>query len=419
MTRSHIFRWLLPVLALCIASPAAAEWQDREIEQYGGDWRLFDKFDGTTFDEEPVAPHGFWVSFEIMTGLLLNPDGITIGNTDIGGQVVFDPINGGMRAAYNSLNTGFLESQNHDGQITEVGYINDDCGWFLRSWDLQGRNESFVGSAVNMVLFDPGNYVSSFVDFNNDGFDDDLNRNRVYGRDGVDTDVPPDGVPDAPFRVDFGDTVSLAIVFEHMEIHNRTDFWGVEANRLIRHDRLHHGGYLESFYGARYFLFDENFTLYGTGSPFLGTILSDLQLENKADNNLIYSQIGLRWFYSQARWTVSADVRGMLGVNVQSMRQYSVIGTNAFNLQRFGTGGSSNDALHETEFSGGLELGFNYQFHITRAFSLRAGYRALGLTSIARPAQTVRYALPDFGIEGDTTKPITYHSLTFGFDFNR
>ncbi len=416
--------------------PARAE------QYYIGEVQPFAKFDMSLYDRRPWNNEGFYFSLDYLEWWMSSPESAVIGNATIPPPQVQDPPfpGGTLRPAFNSLDTSFFEAQRHSGQLIEFGYIEGDRGWFARSLDLNNMRQRIVAGSSEMILDDPQLLISTFVDFNGDGIDDDLNVNGVYGRHGMDDDSPADGIPDFPpdgdpdrdAPVDFGDTVRPAIVFRYLTAVLETEFWTAEFNWTHRYSRAHSGGYWETFWGIRYINFDEEFVIDGIGGP-----LANFKLSNSAENNTVALQFGASWMKQARRWRFRMDGRLVLGLNFQQIRQrvrfmdQSVRfivpdpdnqdeppdpGTDLVGI----SSSTVSDSFNKVEFVPMLEFGFTYSYYLTRYISFRAGWRGFVLDGVARPDGMINYSFPHFGILRDNNRQYLFaHGLTFGFDINR
>ncbi len=418
---------LLGVL-LAWAVPAAAE------DYYIGDVQPFAKFDMSLYDRRPWNNEGFFFSLDYLEWWMSSPESAVIGNPHVNPLVQDPPFPGGvLRPAINSLDTSFFEAARHSGQLIEFGYIEGNRGWMARSLDLNNTRQRIANGTTEISLADPNNFISQFVDFDANGFDDDLDGDGIYGRHGLDTDSPPDGEPDVPAPVDFDDTIRPVVVFNSLTAVLETEFWTAEFNWLHRYPRAHYGGFWETFWGLRYINFDEEFVIDGTGG-----VLSKLKLANAAENNTVAIQFGASWMKQARRWRFRMDGRLVFGLNFQRIRQRVTfmdqsiravvppedggdneppdLGTSLVGI----SADSVSDSWAKVEFVPMLEVGFTYSYYLTRHISVRAGWRGFVLDGVARPTSMINYTFPQFGILRDNNRQYLFaHGVTFGFDINR
>jgi hypothetical protein len=312
--------------------------------------------------------------------------------------------------------------------------------------------------------------LSTFVDQNNDGFADDINRNNIYGPDGQDigtpfdppptinppiilpggvavpggtTDLPPtfivplDGIPDGSLfpgpdgvlgtaddiviAIDFGDLATTQPIFDEVILHNAMDITTVELMYMVRSHKYWHGIW-EMYFGARYAEIDEEFSFFGSGSNFDPMIFT-----HKADNHIVGPQIGLRWFQKAGRWTASSEGRFMAGANFQGIHQEGEIGgaigalattIGAMNFHP-SRGSFANSLTHEA-FAPIGEVRFDLSFDVTRDISLTVGYTAMIAGGIARASNTIDWVVPQLGVlKPGGGEDLIANGVNFGVEVNR
>jgi hypothetical protein len=427
------------LLGLCLTSTAAAQ-------QGVGDLQFFAPVDDSGYDD-PKPNEGFWGSFDGLVWNIGSPDSTDVGLEDARRRVVilsFDddnnvrnneddasgrgttPFNTGARIATNSLDTGAFEDQFHTGQRVEFGYMADNCGWMVSSFKLHAHDQEFTGTNAD-VEFGADDPLSllGFIDTSSgvpggnspDGFDDDIDGDGVFGRDGIDTTLG--GLPDTPFPTDFGDLVQLPINFNEVHVRRATETWGAEAMHVWRTSKVQFGGWLEMGLGARYMFFEEEYNV-----DALGGVLGESRWDTESENNIVGPQFAIRWFNECCRWTNSADFRFAPALNFQSVRQSGVLGEHIEpglpNFATFVAPRGFNHSLHETEFAPIVELRLQTAYQLTRAISARVGYNAIYMDGIARASSMVDYNIDDMGIlEENNSQDVIMHGLTFGIEVNR
>lgn len=424
MSLNRTGSWALAMLlALTLTSTASAQ-------QMIGDLQLFRPFEADCYDDcEPNQ--GFFLTWDLLVWNVSSPEEVEIGLSGASRRqfVLFegnddvDASGGGFETVENGLDTGGYEDRFYRGQRVEFGYMEDDAGWIVSAFDLQGHTQEVVGSDANVIFDDPQGRIVGFVDISDeiggdpDGFADDLNNNFVHGQDGLDSDG--DGAPDTPFPTDFGDLVPLPIRFDHLHAKLIVDPWSVEAMRVWRTDKTQFGGWFEVGVGLRYLNFGEEYSVFGEGGGF-----DDSYWSTESDNAILGPQFGVRWFNKCCRWTHSVELKFAPAVNFQSVRFHSVLGNNLVSGTPnfpfdFGPQGY-NDSTHEVEFSPVVELRLQTSFQLTRAISVRAGYSAIYTDGIARASSMVNYSLDQFGIlQEENTQDVTMHGFTIGIEVNR
>ena len=423
MSLNRTGSWALALLlAMSLTTTASAQHMI-------GDLQLFRPWEADCYDDcEPNE--GFFFSWDLLVWNISSPEETEIGVPGAARRQfvisIFDDGTaeggGAFEVVTNSLDTGDFEDLFHRGQRVEFGYMEDDCGWIVSAFDLQGHTQDISASDVNVIFNDPGNRLIGFIDVEDgiggpsDGIVDDLNDNGVFGPDGIDIDA--DGIPDLPFPTDFADVVPLPVNFNHLSAKLIVDPWSVEAMRVWRTDKTQFGGWFEVGVGLRYINFADEFLVFGEGGA-----LDDSLWDTEADNALFGPQFGVRWFNKCCRWTHSVDLKFSPAVNFQSVRQRGYLGNNSLagapNFPFFGPQGF-DDSTHEVEFSPIVELRMQTSFQLTRAIAVRAGYSAIYMDGIARASSMVDYQLEGMGIlEEENTQDVTMHGFTFGIEVNR
>ncbi len=416
--------WGLMAIVLAGTAPVAAQ------QYYIGEVQPFAQAEISVFDRHPWNNEGFFLTLDYLEWWMSSPESAVIGNPNVNPLVQDPPFPGGiLRPAINSLDTSFFENPRHSGQLIQFGYIEGSHGWVVRTLDLNNVKQSIVNGSTEMSLADPQGFISTFVDFNGDGFDDDLDGDGIFGRHGFDSDA--DGEPDTQVQPDFDDTIRPVIVFNSLTATLETEFWTAEFNWITRHPRAHYGGFWETFWGLRYLNLDEEFIVEGIGGP-----LSKLKISNAAENNMVALQFGASWMRQARRWRFRMDGRFVFALNFQRIRQrvtfmdqsirFVVPNQNADTPPDIGTSlvGISSDTVSDTwakvEFVPMFEFGFLYSYQLTRSISIRAGWRGFILDGVARPTSMINYTFPYFGILRDNNRQYLFaHGLTFGFDINR
>jgi hypothetical protein len=315
-----------------------------------------------------------------------------------------------------------------------------------------------------MLVNDPGGILFGFRDADGDGIDDDINDNRIHGRDGIDTTVPRDYLPDALVPTDLGDKIKLFPRFQALEVHNSTTINGVEIMRMYRAPRLHDNGTFEILFGARFLQIDDKFSVFNqsnrviaieeaTTGPPSGVnlitegagVLDTFSLNARISNNIIAPQLGGRYSKQRGRWIFSAEGRVFAGANFQNAKLRSNAATNAYlftQTQSVANGttnstitiGGSNrpgspevlvpygntDVWNNETFAPGGEFRLNTSYQITKSVALKLSYSGLVVDGIARASNHVNYTFPQFQLlDGNNHEIFWAQGLGFGVEFNR
>jgi hypothetical protein len=445
---------------------------------------LFAPPDLSTYGNWPRPNEGFWFQYDRLYMAIQQPSRTEIGVPGgvgtglINGVLQFDPTNqpvGNILRDYeNSLDTGFLRADQTWGNLFQLGWMEDNKGWFINVFNLQDQDQDFTFGDVAdplvtpngnpraglfMVFEDPEGRLLGFVDTNFDGFDDDLNisgpitpTNRVPGVFGranqfaggglpLNLDTNGDGVPDsyAGFA-DFGDMVALVPAFNFMQVRNVTSMAGVEVNRTWRYCPSHRGGVWEGFFGVRWLLYRDRFNVLAINDePLVEPVAlpGDSYWNTSVDNNMVGPQIGFRWRYSAGRFSTIVEGRFLAAANFQSIHLDGELASELlqipqqpdpvtglalepinrpFNMVRT----SFNKWQYDQTFApvGELRTGVSYQ--LTKAISVQAGYNLMLGGGISRASRRIRYTLPALDIfDGNNHDAWFVNGMNLGLTVNR
>lgn len=344
-------------------------------------------------------------------------------------------------------------------QTSELNLIGDDVPIQVDTdndgfYDLVTRAQGSIGVSFLPKLGPDGvSVLEGFVDLNGptgvpDGFDDDINQNNVFGRDGIDTGTPnttppppfvppPDGIPDTAAPTDFGDLVYFPIYFERLYARNETRVQGIELMRVWRRSPFRRWGLIEFFGGARYFNLRDDFRVAGMGgvlNPNLNIVPADGDYgwdptdgsywNTEVDNNIVGGQIGGRLLHKMHRLTFIGEVRGFAGVNFQNFDIFGRLGNGLLpgnDNQPVDLGDTAfHDSDNTTEFVPGGELRFNLNYQVTSALQLQAGWTGMYFNGLARAANSIDYRIPDMRITTeDNSQDLFVQGVTFGVEINR
>jgi hypothetical protein len=376
----------------------------------------------------------------------------------------------------NALDTSVFQSDFTSGGRFEFGRMNGDRGWLVSSFNLGTQTQStsttdvsinFANTPVGFVDTQGPNIVPGPGTFGNtafqgDGYDDDLDGDGVYGRNGRDRGTqagavfnpPADGIPDREnpgsldIPIDWDDAVRLPTVYSNLHVENKTGVYGVEAMRLWRLDWSPRGGVWELFGGLRYLDIDDTFSVTGTvdnlNPIYAMNPLGDTRFSTNAVNHILGGQVGARWSKQTDRWQMSIETRFFAAANFQNVRQSGTFGSNnntvvptddgtgtgtfvtpAFvpfrdevvNMQLPHTFSSS---FNGTTFTPAGELRFNLKYQVFRKVYLQLGYTALYAGGIARASNMVVYRLPGLGINSaNNDSGLFMNGVNFGIVINR
>ena len=127
---------------------------------------------------------------------------------------------------------------------------------------------------------------------------------------------------------------------------------------------------------------------------------------------------------------LSTDWRFMPGINMQTVNQVGIIGSNMAALPTNTTGPSPNTPIlrtpmrfdsifHRTEFSPLVEGRFNFNYQVTKSFYVTVGWTGTYVAYVARPTSMVNYTLPEVGIRHENAQDVFAQGVNLGFTWNR
>lgn len=470
-TKTWLLAWGVPLL---LAGTAVAQPETDYLHGVG-DLQLFGPADLREYGSGPRPLGGWFGGIEGLHWTIQRPDRTTIGAEGFN-PLAFD--GQGFIVQPNSVDTGFIESDPVTGQRVEFGFVEDQRGWFFSGFKLKTLTSRIVASHAGVSFNSPFvngiSILEGFVDIEGfeegtgrpigpDGIDDDINRNNVFGRDGIDLGVPNDNpppafippldrVPDVPAPTDFGDMVFFPVFFDKLYATNRTSVHSVELNRIFQSSPRRQGGVWELWTGVRYFRFRENFNVIALGRPLplpdgadpafqrFSGVLADSRWDTTAENNIVGPQLGVRGSWRRGRFRLNGEGRFLAGANFQSVRQLGTIADRARRnlgapidpdqatgnpsrvnnapLNLFPTGFSH--AFHATEFAPLVEMRWDLSYQVWRSVALNVGWTGMWMDGLARPANMIDYTLLDMGIiDNHNQQDAFIQGLTFGVEINR
>lgn len=452
MSFKHIYSMpaAIAVSLLWVAGAPAQKLQPFAPVDFVQDVEFFAPADLGEFGQPPAPKIGFFGSYERVYWTLSMPDTVQIGSPTAegfyqeGGQMVFER---------NSLNTDFITSSSGWGNRFELGYMQDNNhGWMTSIIDNVSREQNQVYEGALILFDDPNGLLGpQFLDINQDGVDDDLDGDNIFGRDGVDLGTPEevtdedddtrtvfvfpfDGIPDAPSADDDDDRQALLPRYDLVQVRNFTNLNGVEVMKMFRSDR-HRMGQFEFYIGARFLQIDDSFSVEtatrivdeDAGITRLPGPLADTSIRTNAENNIIGPQVATRWSKTQGRWTVLAEGRFFAGFNFQNVTLNSLIASNqdfptsdinpllGTNLVR----NSTNESFFDQAWAPTGELRVETTFQLFQSVALKLGYTATVSGGVARASNRIDYVLPNPGLIDPGDEEFFSNGVNFGVVVNR
>ena len=423
-------------LLLAGAVPAYAQHEQRyNPPGTGGDHelRFFDHADLSQYGTANRAKTGFWLQYDRLIWGFTGPDKTDIGNAAAAGTIVnnvtfFDPVNGPTAQQINFINdntldTGFANNDYVWGNRWEFGYMDDDdSGWMASIAHVHNYHPEVRARNATVAFGDPFGINSQFVDFNNDGIDDDINGNGVFGNntpfnfDALPFPIP-DGNLDTYVGPDFGDLISLPVSFGSIYAFQRTSYSSYEVNHVRRWDPLHSGATVEWLLGLRYTQISDDFNLFGSGGTGL---ITDMTIIGRTRNHLVGPQIGVRWNKQTGAWRLGAEGRFMAAANFQQAQVDSQFFGIAGSQLQSGTIVGGIDEATDTTWAPLGELRLDVAYQLTNAVSLRCGYTGLVAGGVGWASRRINYQLPQsLVLDENKSEAFIVNGFHFGVEINR
>jgi hypothetical protein len=405
-------------------------------------FQLFAPADVSTYGGDQEPNEGYFFQYDILYWSLSQPELHTIGYPGTR-KVYYSPEESDTRIEKNSWDTSLIGSQFGPGNRIEFGRVENRNGWFVSIYQMRDQDQSILLGGGSIVFNDP-----------------------AFGPSGerlLQGNVNNDATTTVPYSPPvFRD---LPVVFENVLVENEVKTWGVEANYLHRFLTRHEGGTFELFLGARYFEFNDRFTVQTSVDPnahnqpvLIGDLATGVTTANSgvpsflggsawntiANNHVVGPQIGLRWFIKQGRWTFSTEGRFMAGLNCQNIEQDVDMGPNlnpgpqtvvtvnpatgdrtySYVYQPYQPRVMAHTTATHVEYSREwapvYELRVEGRYQLTRCIQFHAGWTGMWMEGIARASSLINYTVPAMGINmADNREGVLANGLTIGFDVNR
>jgi hypothetical protein len=366
-----------------------------------------------------------FVQLDLLTWATSAPDVSTIGDPASEGIV---NVGGNTYYRANSLNTGFVTSNWSTGGRIDFGRIEQTRGWSASV--LFYRHEDTVNAnGVWFVPNDPDGLMAGFQDANNDGFDDDMNNNNIFGRNGQDLGTPDtnnpgtfiapfDGTPDQTAATDPGDLVNFLITFSTLTASNRVSVNGFELMDVYRPGGSDARTW-DLFYGLRYLEFRERFDVLASGGS-----LDSSSWNVDSDNDMIGPQVGLRFAANREWFRFTAEGRFLAGINFQSDRLIGAIATAAAPQGINGPialePNSFNAMQNNSDFSPVGEWRMEASYYAASWLAFRVGYTGMAIGGVSRASQKLSYSLPSLGLtDNGSNETVLINGLNVGIEINR
>jgi hypothetical protein len=405
-------------------------------------YQIFAPADLSTYGGDIEPNEGYFFQFDGLYWSISQPELHQIGFNS--SRIVwYSPSESDTREEHNTWDTSVISSQWGPGNRIEFGRIENRDGWFVSIYQLRDQDQATILSGGSIVFNDPAV--------------------GIHGETLLQGNVNNDATQAVPY--DPAVFKNLPVVFRNVLLENEVKTWGVEANYLHRFLTRHEGGTFEMFMGARYFEFNDRFTVQTSVDPdahnqpvTVGNVDSGLTTLNAgvpsflggsswntvANNHVVGPQIGLRWFIKRGRWTFSTEGRFMAGLNLQSIEQQVDMGPNLSPGPQTvvtvnpATGDTSYNYVYQPfepramqhttathveysrEWAPAYELRIEGRYQLTRAIQFHAGWTGMWMDGVARASSLINYTVPAMGINmADNREGVLLNGLTLGFDVNR
>jgi hypothetical protein len=370
-----------------------------EPDTFGPDFQFFAPADVSGYGGGNPPNTGFYFTYDRLYLNMQRPKMrpiLRVGSPDFGdgvglptGQPLDFTIDQGLLGWTGDRETGY-DGDFGWGNRYDFGYMtNDDHGWNASVWHLTGPAEALSVWQERL--------------------------NRINEDDDPPDDPDPILADRNPRRYHLKASV------------NDATFSSVEINKVWRRKEFHNGGVLEPIIGLRYMQFKDKYRQDGYGRYDLGPDLfpdlnspnplglSEVLVVDRAhfENNMFGGQLGFRYFYEKAHWTLSTEVRMFAMHNFQYLTRYQ-----AQEVTAYDTGLDtpvyilSNRARafdRSDEFVWGGELRAQASYAMTRDIDFRFGLAMINLAQGVGRGNDIR----------DNTEDVMMVGVNFGFTFNR
>ena len=352
------------------------------------DGRLFRPYQAEAMGGKRRDRDGLYASLSAIYWTVSAPKGAYIGATTPGGQnETRDYFTGSaIRSQTNDMSASNFSEVFNMGTRVEVGNRRGHHGWHVSGFGLPSTSSTIIADNVNFVIRDEGSInlvptdTSTLMGYMGGAFVTVWDPNAAPGHQFENKDLvnldPTTPIYNVgrlwgwfPLHYDPGPVFTDAklapvpIMFHKMNVTNRVENWGLELSYTYRTHPFKWGG-LELMAGARYWEFDDNFVIVGTGPEALVSdlvvvegedgeggggaltetpypnvnamgpvsLLATLDVDARGLNRIIGPQFGAKFQRQNGRWTFGSEIRFMAGINNQSLRTQGYLGKHlAFN----------------------------------------------------------------------------------------
>jgi hypothetical protein len=385
----------------------------------------------TNFGRGTQPFEGYFFNYDRLQWSISSPQVQSFGNSSAEGFYGSEFDTNGLSFETNDLDSSSFDTNLAWGHRYEFGYVRNRQGWLASGF--YGFNESQnITTDDTVVLFDdPDGLLAGFEDENDNGIDDDLNGNNIYGRDGADLGsfingvfvfgaddaTAFDGLPDdLTAATDLDDGFLFVPRFEDFRARQSTTISGLEVMRVHRLRPQEGRGMFEILYGVRFVRLKDRLAIELEGGE-----LEDTEWSTTVDNVIVGPQIGGRWVHRYGRLRMSMEGRFLAGFNIQQGKQSGIIADDT-------EGDGDLDALFSTSFNNSYnekewaptgEFRADMSYQVSKAVNIRAGWTAMYMDGIARATGVQDYTLPSLGLDASNNREDVFiQGLNFGIEIN-
>jgi hypothetical protein len=373
LTRFKLCLLTLIVLALNAASALAQEWTPFGPSNIRYDLELFAPPDISDYANWPRPAEGMFFQYERLYWSIQQPR-----TSDIGVQ----------GSPFNSDDNGFMVARQTWGNRYELGFVEDDKGWFVSVLDVQPQIQQFRSDGRTSPPLP-------------------TNTQRQNA---------PSGLDNAAVTFLDVNLNPFVIIFPELDATNYTSFHGVEINRTWRYKPNHSGNVYQLMLGVRWLEMDDTFNVDlpdNPGFPEWGGSF----WHTAVHNNMFGPQVGLLFHRTTSRWDLYCETRFMAGPNFETVHQQSVLDLTPrtpippfpapqFDFFRipqpvlgnptpfpisFLSSLSEEQWANDVVFAAIGELRAGVSYKLTKAISVEAGYNFILGTGISRASRRVNY----------------------------
>ncbi|QDU25239.1 hypothetical protein ETAA8_03020 [Anatilimnocola aggregata] len=367
-----------------------------EPESFGDDYQYFAPADVSGYGGGDPPNIGFFLTYDRMNLAVQRPQMRPILRVGVEGNFgenlnidLFDDNGQAMMGFTGNRETGY-DSDFTWGNRYDFGFMTEDeHGWYASAWHIDGPYEGLR-----------------------------LRQERINRINTSDTQDNPD-----PILADRNPRA-----YDLQASINHATFSSFELNKVWRRKEFHNGGVLESFLGGRYMQFKDRYRQDGYGRYALDPDdFPDLSNANPLgpvevlvvdrahfENNMVGGQLGARYFYEKAHWTISTEMRMFACHNFQYLTRYqdqevTNYGAAAATTPVYILRNRARSFDRSDEFVWGGELRAQAQYALTRDISFRFGLTLFDLGQGIGRGNDIR----------DNTEDVFMAGYTFGFTVNR